>query len=141
MATERGTWTPAVLLQAHRRARMDQADALRLRAGGAIAPVDSLDVEQCTRLLRHVREELGEIDAATARVRSGCYGRCESCALPIPLTQLLARPHARYCSPCGSVGSKAGGTRTAPAATRYVRHARAPDGERRPRRPSINTIV
>lgn len=102
MATERGTWTPAVLLQAHRRARMDQADALRLRAGRAVAPVDSLDVEQCAQLLRHVREELDEIDAATARVRAGCYGRCESCALPVPLKQLLVRPHARYCSQCGS---------------------------------------
>ena len=118
MATERGTWTPAVLLQAHRRARVDQADALRLRAGRAVAPGDGLDVDQCTRLLRHVGEELDEIDAATGRVRSGCYGRCESCALPIPLAQLVARPHARYCSACGPDGSNAGGTPEAAASRR-----------------------
>ena len=118
VATERGAWTPALLLQAHRRAREDQAVALRLRAGRAVAPVDGLDVDQCTLLLRHVRNELDEIDAATGRVRSGRYGNCESCALPIPLAQLVDRPHARFCSRCGSVGSNAGGTPGAAASRR-----------------------
>ena len=48
------------------------------------------------------RVELGEIDAALARIGSRRYGTCESCGAAIAEKRLEAIPEARSCVPCAS---------------------------------------
>jgi RNA polymerase-binding transcription factor DksA len=43
---------------------------------------------------------LAEIDAALDRVARGAYGRCVTCARPIPEDRLDALPVAGQCMPC-----------------------------------------
>ena len=47
--------------------------------------------------LRRQEHELGEILQAQERMRSGDYGRCETCDEPIPFERLRVRPEARFC--------------------------------------------
>lgn len=51
-------------------------------------------------LLRQARDQLGEIDAALARLADGSYGRCVACGLPIAPARLAARPFAVTCIGC-----------------------------------------
>jgi DnaK suppressor protein len=46
------------------------------------------------------RRELEEIQAATARLATGLFGKCESCDAAIPLFRLRAVPWARHCLAC-----------------------------------------
>lgn len=46
------------------------------------------------------RAELGELDAAEARVASGTYGVCAVCGEPIPRGQLELRPARTVCVAC-----------------------------------------
>lgn len=43
-----------------------------------------------------------ELDDALAKLDAGTYGRCESCAGPIALARLEAKPAARRCIDCAS---------------------------------------
>ncbi len=43
---------------------------------------------------------LGEIDAALDRMARGAYGRCVTCARPIPGDRLDVLPMAAQCMPC-----------------------------------------
>jgi RNA polymerase-binding transcription factor len=52
------------------------------------------------RLEDRERHTIAEIDAALARLEAGTFGVCESCAQPIVLVRLRARPMARYCLGC-----------------------------------------
>ena len=52
---------------------------------------------QLTALIKAAKEHLSAIDAATARLEEGSYGRCEVCMEPIPSARLEARPTARTC--------------------------------------------
>jgi len=45
-------------------------------------------------------DELREVEAALARVKSGDYGLCTDCGAPLPLAWLGAKPQARLCIPC-----------------------------------------
>ena len=55
-------------------------------------------------LVRQARHQLGEIDAAVARVEAGSYGICEICGQPIADGRLEARPTARRCITCTVAG-------------------------------------
>lgn len=57
---------------------------------------------QVGALVRQVREHLGEIDAAEARLDAGTYGTCESCGADIGDARLRARPVARTCIRCAA---------------------------------------
>ena len=46
------------------------------------------------------RRELEEIQATTARLATGLFGKCESCRASIPLFRLRAVPWARHCLAC-----------------------------------------
>ncbi|QIG40854.1 molecular chaperone DnaK [Microbacterium sp. 4R-513] len=50
--------------------------------------------------------ELGEVDAALARVADGTYGVCVDCGRRIPVERLRVRPTATRCVDCAA---KAGG--------------------------------
>jgi DnaK suppressor protein len=47
--------------------------------------------------LQRQEEELREIRHARDRMRSGDYGRCETCDEPIAFERLKIRPAARFC--------------------------------------------
>jgi RNA polymerase-binding transcription factor DksA len=55
-----------------------------------------LDIGQ----VRHTLAELGEVDAALARVRDGSYGECVDCGATIAPARLFAYPAARRCIEC-----------------------------------------
>lgn len=42
-------------------------------------------------------QEIGDIDAALARITAGVYGRCVACGERIPRERLAAIPHAAAC--------------------------------------------
>ncbi len=44
--------------------------------------------------------ELEEIQAATVRLATGSFGRCETCGETIPVSQFRAVPWARLCLAC-----------------------------------------
>ncbi|MFK5633308.1 MULTISPECIES: TraR/DksA family transcriptional regulator [unclassified Ornithinimicrobium] len=52
---------------------------------------------QLASLTGQAHAALAEIDAATARLAAGTYGRCEVCQEPIGDGRLGARPTARAC--------------------------------------------
>ena len=46
------------------------------------------------------RQQLTEIDAAQARIETGCFGICEHCRTLIPVKRLRTLPTTRYCATC-----------------------------------------
>lgn len=62
---------------------------------------ESAQVEVADSTLTHMidsqRAEVGEIDAALARLDAGTYGLCDECGLAIPLARLKALPYTRHC--------------------------------------------
>ncbi len=44
--------------------------------------------------------ELGQVDDALARIRTGDYGLCAVCGTPIPVARLEVRPFATHCVAC-----------------------------------------
>ena len=59
----------------------------------ALAELDIAEV-------RHLVNELADVDAALARFRDGGYGECVDCGVAIAPARLLAYPTARRCIPC-----------------------------------------
>jgi RNA polymerase-binding transcription factor DksA len=55
---------------------------------------------QVAGLLDLVRDELGELDVAEARIRAGTYGDCERCGRAIGDGRLEALPAASKCIRC-----------------------------------------
>jgi len=65
-------------------------------------PTLSSEWSRIRGLLSEAEAQLGETDAALARVDAGTYGVCENCGRPIPAARLEVRPAARLCVPCAS---------------------------------------
>ena len=55
---------------------------------------------QTAALLDRARAQVAELDAAAERLRTGTYGTCSSCARPIGIARLHARPTATRCIAC-----------------------------------------
>ncbi len=53
-------------------------------------------------LANSLREALGEVEHALAKLDDGSYGVCESCGRPIESARLEAMPAARLCIDCAS---------------------------------------
>lgn len=53
-------------------------------------------------LAGNLRESLGDVEAAIAKLDGGGYGDCESCGQPIGPDRLEAKPAARLCMDCAS---------------------------------------
>lgn len=68
--------------------------------------VDQASEEGTARVLERLSEreraELGEIDAALARIERGAYGVCQECGGPIDRGRLRVVPEARQCVACSS---------------------------------------
>jgi DnaK suppressor protein len=56
--------------------------------------------------VRHALAELGEVDAALARMRAGTYGECRDCSEPIAPARLSAYPTAMRCLTCQQLHEK-----------------------------------
>ncbi|HEY7788461.1 MAG TPA: TraR/DksA family transcriptional regulator, partial [Casimicrobiaceae bacterium] len=65
----------------------------------------ALDIAQVSRDVR----ELGEVEAALARIADGSYGICVDCGVDIPAARLAVNPSARRCIACQERFEKAGG--------------------------------
>lgn len=64
------------------------------------AAADTVQDELNSQLIEAESRELGAINEAIGRIRSGAYGNCEGCGKPIPLTRLRAIPYATDCIGC-----------------------------------------
>jgi DnaK suppressor protein len=49
-----------------------------------------------------LRDRLGEVEQALAKLDTGSYGTCEGCGNPIDSARLEALPSARFCISCAS---------------------------------------
>ena len=100
-----------VLEAALRRARARLADLTGDYAGMVEASRDSnaddehdpegatiaFERSQVGALADDARHQIGELEAALARVEEATYGVCEVCGTQIPPARLEARPSARTC--------------------------------------------
>ncbi|QDT01732.1 General stress protein 16O [Rubripirellula lacrimiformis] len=64
------------------------------------AAADSVQDELNSQLIEAESRELTAINDAITRFDQGCYGDCEGCGKPIPLTRLRAIPYATDCIDC-----------------------------------------
>jgi|SRR5215469_9879880 len=101
-----GPWWRA-LLEARWRDRLQQVTELSLEyhdaasaapAQGATRPEPAL--QRLMQRASSARRALADTDEALARLAAGRFGRCESCASPIPARTLRTEPEARYCARC-----------------------------------------
>ena len=53
--------------------------------------------EKDLSIVQHVEDQIGEVEAAIARIQDGTYGKCERCGKPIARERLDAVPWARFC--------------------------------------------
>ena len=74
----------------------DEVDASlaaeQMELGGQLAQVES--------------RELAKIDEALERIRSGRYGKCDTCGGTIKAARLQAVPHATECIDCARAGER-----------------------------------
>jgi DnaK suppressor protein len=79
-------------------------DTKELLDGGDVDLVDHAQTatarEGVVTLGEKERFELGELDAALARLEAGSFGRCVACGREIPWKRLEAFPEARTCVDC-----------------------------------------
>ena len=73
------------------RNRLDETDDWAV--ADALAELDIAGVQ-------HALKELGEVDAALARIDTDRYGECSDCGEPIATARLLAYPTATRCIEC-----------------------------------------
>ena len=75
---------------------------LREQSGSDVvdAALDSAQDEISSQLAEVESRELGSIEKALERIRSGQYGVCEHCGKKIPMARLNALPYATMCIEC-----------------------------------------
>lgn len=61
---------------------------------------DAFEKDFTLTLLQNEEMQLGEIDAALARIHQGTFGLCEECGKSIPKPRLDALPFTRHCVEC-----------------------------------------
>ena len=93
-----------VILETSRRA---DAEIEALRAASRVPEFEEgaqSEHEQFTlsRLSETQRQEIGQIDAALARLDAGEYGVCRDCGGDIDPRRLKALPYAQRCTECAS---------------------------------------
>ena len=76
------------------------ADMLHARRG-QIAPPFARSTKSSYDLWTILHEkEVGQIDAALARIRSGSFGDCVECSGPVQVLQLVLDPASERCLTC-----------------------------------------
>lgn len=61
---------------------------------------ESFQLESRLAGIKHIREQLTEVERALEKLAKGTYGLCDSCGKPIPLARLEAIPQANLCLEC-----------------------------------------
>ncbi|MBX7158956.1 MAG: TraR/DksA C4-type zinc finger protein [Acidimicrobiia bacterium] len=79
------------------------SDEIGAEEGFADSGAVSAERREVYTLIGTMRDSLGEIDAALARIADGSYGTCERCGNPIGDARLEALPSARWCLDCAAV--------------------------------------
>lgn len=96
---------PATTLRRLRRTLLQERRA-QLERAASLVDHDEADValtvewELAPVLVAQARHTIDEIDEAVARMDAGTYGSCETCGEHLPITRLVAIPHARSCVAC-----------------------------------------
>jgi RNA polymerase-binding transcription factor DksA len=70
--------------------------------GTELAATDPAGRMVLLALLEHCWSDMEDITAATARLRTGCYGLCECCGCAISPERLRAVPEGPLCGVCAS---------------------------------------
>lgn len=78
-------------------------DEIGAEEGFADSGAVSAERREVFTLIGTMRDSLGEIDAALARIADGSYGTCERCGNPVGDARLEALPSARWCLDCAAV--------------------------------------
>ncbi len=86
------------------------------RSGDAAdAAFDASGEELSSQLAELEAKELVQVERALRRLKQGTYGKCEGCAIRIPVARLNALPYSTLCIKCqreferdGSVGNYTG---------------------------------
>ncbi|MGH3303370.1 MAG: TraR/DksA family transcriptional regulator [Streptosporangiaceae bacterium] len=112
-----GPWWRSVL-EARWRDRLHEVTELSLAFHDAAAAVPERQLAQPESAVRQLmdqaitaRRALADTDEALARLATGSFGRCESCAAVIPLPALRRLPEERYCPPCAGAAVPVGAGR------------------------------
>lgn len=66
----------------------------------ADAAFDASGEEISSALAELESRELAQIERALVRLKSGSYGKCEVCAIKIPVARLNALPFSTFCVKC-----------------------------------------
>lgn len=97
------------LLEQERRELREQLTELGFGEGGLTYDANFADSSQVTAergeaeaLASSLRETLGEVEHALAKLDAGTYGVCEGCRQPINPARLEAKPAARHCIGCAT---------------------------------------
>ena len=61
---------------------------------------EALELESRLAGVRHVREQLAEVEHALNKLAKGTYGMCDLCGKPIAPARLEAVPQANLCLEC-----------------------------------------
>lgn len=66
----------------------------------ADSATDTFERERDFSLAANIKDILGKIETALAKIRAGTYGKCESCGKSIEAARLKALPYANQCIVC-----------------------------------------
>ena len=66
--------------------------------------MEGTDLEINFALVREFENKLNEIVKTKEKIKSGTYGKCESCSVEIPPARLKVRPIAALCISCAKSG-------------------------------------
>jgi RNA polymerase-binding transcription factor DksA len=66
------------------------------------AATETFEAERDLALIDNLEQMRGHVKDALQRIDEGTYGRCVTCAKPIPVERLEALPHASQCVSCKS---------------------------------------
>lgn len=79
-----------------------RADVARQREEALAECAQSVPDPVAQRRSADLKETLGQIDTALARIEAGTYGTCASCGTAIPEERLELRPFSATCVACSS---------------------------------------
>jgi DnaK suppressor protein len=109
VASDAQSLHPRALLEHERQTLVSQLAELGFGEGGLHYDSNFADSSQVTAergeaeaLAASLRETLGDVERALAKLDAGTFGVCEGCGQPIGAARLEAKPAARFCMGCAS---------------------------------------
>jgi DnaK suppressor protein len=90
------------LERARENTRHDKDETAGYGNGVGEAAAETSEAERDLALIDNLEQMRDHVKEAIVRVEDGTYGRCITCAQPIPPERLEAIPHASQCVSCKS---------------------------------------